>query len=69
MAESDQNTRKEQEQCRECFGQTIVFKGHGLDVQYRICPYWKESGHKSESEIEMEIARVRRQTRPSGRFA
>jgi len=60
---------EEQERCPECFGKTVMFKGKGLDMQYMICSHWKEPGHKSEDEINAEIARVRSQVRPSGRFA
>ena len=55
--------------CQECHGVTIMFEGKGLDMQYKIRPYWKEPGHKSEGEIEQEISNLRRNIRPSGRFA
>ena len=56
-------------ECPECHGTTIMFKGKGLDMQYKICPYWKQPGHKSEGEIEQEIARIRRNICPLGRWA
>ena len=65
MSVEDSNS----EPCQECMGMTIIFKGKGLDIQYKVCPYWKEPGHKSEGEIEQEISNLRRNVRPSGRFA
>ena len=55
--------------CSECHGETVSFKGRGLDMQYKICSRWKEPGHKSEDEVKQEISSLRRQIRPSGRFA
>ena len=58
-----------QEKCPECGGRTVEFSGHGLDTQYKICSRWKEPGHKTEEEVKRILANVRKQLRPSGRFA
>ena len=54
--------------CLECHGKTVLFKGRGLDMRYKICSRWKEPGHKSEDKVKQEITDLRRQIRPSGRF-
>ena len=55
--------------CPECYGKTVMFGGNGMDTQYKICPRYKEAGHKTEAEITTEIQRVQRLIRPSGRWA
>ena len=55
--------------CPECFGLTVQFWGKGKDMQYRICPRYKEPGHKTEAEINQVIHQVRMSVNPSGRFA
>lgn len=57
------------EECPECGGVTIEFRGLGLDTQYRVCPRWKEPGHKTESECKAELRERRGAIRPSGRYA
>ena len=55
--------------CPECGGRTIELRGKGVDTQYKICSLWKEPGHRPEEEVKRILARVRRELRPSGRFA
>lgn len=57
------------EKCLECGGETVLFSGKGLNTQYKICTQYKEVGHKSETEINEILSNIRRQIRPSGRFA
>ena len=54
--------------CPECKGRTVEYTGKGLDTQYRICSRYTEAGHKSEEEINREMANLRRGIKPSGRF-
>ncbi len=55
--------------CSECGNQTIMFWGKGKNMQYRICPRYKEEGHKTEEEIERILYQIRMQINPSGRLA
>ena len=57
------------EKCPECFGLTVQFTGKGKNMQYRICSKWQEPGHKTQTEIEDLIHRVRMWENPSGRLA
>jgi len=55
--------------CPECNGETVMFIGKGFNTLYNICSRYKETGHKSEEEIQKILSDARRIIRPSGRFA
>lgn len=55
--------------CEECSGRTLEFRGHGLDLQYRVCSRWRAPGHLTEQEMREKLAAERLRLRPSGRFA
>jgi hypothetical protein len=56
--------------CEHCGGDTIRFRGTGLDTESWLCPRWRDPGHLSEAEIR---ARKRQEMAglypSSGRFA
>lgn len=47
--------------CPECGGNTIEFRGNGLDTQYKICSRWKEPGHLAAEEIQRALTGIRQQ--------
>ena len=55
--------------CPDCGGTSVQFRGSGSNMQFRICPRYREAGHLSEQEIRDVIAEHRMAARPSGRFA
>lgn len=55
--------------CPECFGQTIIFRGKGLESQYKLCSKWKQPGHLTEAAIKEKYEQMGRIICPSGRFA
>jgi hypothetical protein len=58
------------EPCPDCGGKTIEFRGSGLNVEYRVCPRWKQPGHKKKAEVLREIEAKRAAHAPaSGRTA
>jgi hypothetical protein len=61
--------RDDKATCAECGGETIAFKGIGLNAQYWICPQYAEPGHLSEDEVKVRLAEFRTTVGPSGRFA
>jgi hypothetical protein len=61
--------RLQQRACPECHGQTVFFRGHGWNSEYRLCHRWTKPGHKDELQIKAEIEKIRLQEKPSGRMA
>lgn len=60
----------DEEPCRECGGQSVLFQGTGAETQFRICTRWRKPGHLSEREIKDRIRDERAKAFPSsGRFA
>lgn len=55
--------------CPECNGVTVMTRGKGTDTQYMICTRWKQPGHLDQIDIEMRVRELRKELRPSGRFA
>lgn len=55
------------EECDECGGHTVQFRGRGLDMQYRICTHVGEPGHKTMEQCRQEVVRMRLEVNPSGR--
>ena len=56
--------------CKACNGDTIRFRGTGLDTESWLCPNWKEPGHLTESEIRRrKREEMAHWAPPSGRFA
>lgn len=47
--------------CLECGGKTVMFKGRGLYLQYKVCSKWEERGHLTRREILDEIKERRRE--------
>lgn len=57
------------EQCPECEGRGVDFRGRGNNLQFRICSRYREAKHPSEEEIQKRIASERAAHYPSsGRF-
>lgn len=55
--------------CKDCGGLTIELRGRGLDTEYRLCPLWREPGHKTEDEVRKELSAARQSLNPGGRYA
>ncbi len=55
--------------CPRCGGQTIQFRGLGLDTEYKLCPNYLEPGHKTIEECRVIFTRMNRLIFPSGRVA
>ncbi len=62
-------TRQEEMNCLECNGQTVMFQGTGMDIQYKICSRYEREGHLTEGEITTRIHREQSAIRPAGRWA
>jgi hypothetical protein len=57
------------QECPECKGASIEFRGLGLDTQYKICSRYKEPGHLTWDEMQAKFSERLKMLRPSGRFA
>ena len=68
--EEETTAMTDEVKCPECNGNTVEFRGRGLDMQYRICSRCMEPGHKSSKDVESLIAAQRMLLGPpSRRFA
>jgi ssDNA-binding Zn-finger/Zn-ribbon topoisomerase 1 len=62
--------KSEEQKCPECLGATVLFKGQGLDRQYKVCSQWEKPGHLTLEEIRAKIGQDARLSAPSsGRWA
>lgn len=56
--------------CPDCNGDTIRFRGSGLDLERWVCPRWQEPGHLSREAINERVREERARHMPrSGRWA
>lgn len=61
---------EEMEPCKECNGETIQFRGTGLNLQFRICTKVGTEGHLTMQQAQEKLADRRFAHMPrSGRFA
>jgi hypothetical protein len=67
------STTPPDETCPECGGQGIEFRGHGLEMEKKICSVYRTTdtppGHPTMVEVKDKIRAVLVAIRPSGRFA
>jgi hypothetical protein len=55
--------------CPNCGNQTIQFRGRGQDLEYMICPRYREPGHLSDAEVkERFLLEKNRHAPSSGRY-
>lgn len=66
---ADDNEKSKETKCAECNGETIEFRGSGMDLQYRICNKVGTDGHLTMQQAQEKLADKRNQVRPSGRYA
>lgn len=57
------------EKCHECGGSTVMFRGKGLNLEYKVCSLWQKPGHLSREEIRAKVAQVIQIELPEGRWA
>jgi hypothetical protein len=55
--------------CSLCAGETLRFRGRGVEAEAWCCPRWRQGGHLSAARIDERVAERRRQAMPSGRWA
>lgn len=62
--------KSEELKCPECGGATVMFRGKGLDREYKVCSQWEQPGHLTLEEIRAKIGQdARLSAPPSGRWA